>query len=124
MHVSLTPSLAFAAIRMSRLQLEAFCLNEVSLTTFYKDILEKGQRPHGTPASTATTQSIAGLEPVPEASIPSLGLGPGILGGEGTVGLGNGQSAAMASIRMSSPMAFLRRGSVQYDGMGLGSKGK
>ncbi|KAH0597301.1 hypothetical protein MHUMG1_04678 [Metarhizium humberi] len=105
-------------------ELEAFCLNEVALTAFYKDILDKGQRPHGTPASTATTQSIAGLEPVPEASIPSLGLGPGILGGDGAGGVGNGHSAAMASMRMSSPMAFLRRGSVQYDGMGLGSKGK
>lgn len=106
-------------------ELEAFCHNEPALTAFYKDILEKGQRPHGTPASTATTQSIVGLESVPEASIPSLGLGPGVLGADLAGGASNGHSAAaMASIRMSSPMAFLRRGSVQYDGMGLGSKGK
>lgn len=105
-------------------ELEDFCHNEPALTAFYKEILEKGQRPHGTPASTATNQSVAGLDPVPEASIPTLGLGPGVLGGEGPGGAGNGHSAAMASIRMSSPMAFLRRGSVQYDGMGLGSKGK
>ncbi|GAB0136890.1 hypothetical protein EsDP_00005176 [Epichloe bromicola] len=105
-------------------ELEVFCHNEVALTAFYKDILEKGQqRPHGTPTSTATTHSMAGLESVPEASIPSLGLPPGVLG-ESSPG-GNGHSAsAMASMRMSSPMAFLRRGSVQYDGMGLGSKGK
>ncbi|KAK2608964.1 vacuolar membrane-associated protein iml1 [Conoideocrella luteorostrata] len=110
-------------------EFEAFCQNEVALTTFYKEILEKGQqqRPHGTPASTATTQSVAGLESVPETSIPLLGLPPGVLG-EHSAGAGgaNGHhsTSAMASIRMSSPMAFLRRGSVQYDGMGLGSKGK
>jgi hypothetical protein len=107
-----------------KMELEKFCHSEPALTAFYKEILEKGQRPHGTPASTATTHSVAGLEPVPEASIPSLGLGPGVLGGEGGGGVGNGHPASMASMRMSSPMAFLRRGSVQYDGMGLGSKGK
>ncbi|KAG6039131.1 hypothetical protein E4U41_003189 [Claviceps citrina] len=109
-----------------RTELEVFCHNEAGLTAFYKDLLEKGQQQRlvGTPASTATTLSIAGLESVSEASIPSLGLPPGVLG-DNYAGSGGGHPAsAVAGIRMNSPMAFLRRGSVQYDGMGLVSKGK
>ncbi|KAG6006173.1 hypothetical protein E4U21_007283 [Claviceps maximensis] len=107
-----------------RTELELFCHNEAALTEFYKDILERGQqRLHGTPASTATTLSIAGLDSVPEASIPSLGLPPGVLSDSSPSISGQSASAA-ASIRISNPMAFLRRASVQYDGMGSVSKGK
>ena len=107
--------------------------------------------PLGTPASTATTQSHAttatGFESL-EPNIPTLGLPPGVLGDTSPLPVGNNSNsngnsgpnsvlaspagalangqqqqsaAAMASIRMASPMAFLRRGSVQYDGLGLGS---
>lgn len=115
--------------------LEAFCQSETALTAFYKDMMEKGQQggaPQGTPASTATAQSVAGTDAVPEASIPVLRLPPGVLGehdGTGghaaaTAAAAAAAAASMASMRVNSPMAFLRRGSVQYDGMGLGSKGK
>lgn len=107
-----------------RAEFEQFCLNEAALTAFYKDVLEKGhQRPHGTPASTATTLSLAGLDSVPESSIPSLGLPPGVLTDTSSAVSGNSAST-VTSIRMSNPMAFLRRSSVQYDGMGSVSKGK
>ncbi|KAG6160492.1 hypothetical protein E4U37_000097 [Claviceps purpurea] len=103
---------------------EDFCRNESALTAFYKDVLERGpQRPFGTPASTATTLSIGGMEPIPEASIPSLGLPPGVLGDRYS-GADGQNVAAGASMRVNKPTAFLRRGSVQYDGLGGGSKGK
>ncbi|KAK5998651.1 Vacuolar membrane-associated protein iml1 [Cladobotryum mycophilum] len=96
--------------------LETFCNDASALEAFYKETLERGQRVEGTPA-TAAVSGPAGLEAVPEASIPTLGLPPGVLASMDAPG-------SMAAIRMGSPMAFLRRGSVQFDGMGLGSKGK
>ncbi|KOS17716.1 Vacuolar membrane-associated protein iml1 [Escovopsis weberi] len=96
--------------------LEAFCGNTALLEAFYKEVLEKGQRTVGTPATApaASFPTTAGLDPVPEASIPSLGLPPGVL----SAGDGLGP---VANLRIGSPMVFLRRGSVQYDGLGLGS---
>lgn len=88
-------------------ELDAFCKDHVSLEAFYKEAWEKGQGIQGTPATIMPTV----LEAVPEASIPTLGLPPGVLGG----GPGPGGDAG-GSIRLSSPMAFLRRGSVQHDG--------
>lgn len=90
-------------------ELQAFCGDAAALEAFYKETLERSQATQGTPATTASL----GLESVPEASIPTLGLPPGVLGGEGG-----------GSIRIGSPMAFLRRSSVQYDGLGLGSKAR
>lgn len=92
--------------------IETFCKDGPSLEDFYKETLEKGQAVPSTP-STVT----GGLDPVPEASIPSLGLPPGVLGeGGGTPG--------GASLRLGSPMGFLRRSSVQIENLTLGGKGK
>ena len=89
-------------------EFEAFCKDAAGLEEFYKEALEKGQAVPGTPSTVGPS---SGLEAVPEASIPSLGLPPGVLEG-GHTG---------ASIRMGSPMSFLRRGSVQIEGLGLSS---
>lgn len=86
--------------------LEAFCLDPIGLDSFYTETLERAQRVQGTPATAGPTI----LEAVPEASIPTLGLPQSVLGG----GSDNG-----GSIRLSSPMSFLRRASVQHDA-GLG----
>jgi hypothetical protein len=88
-------------------ELEAFCKDAATLEEFYKEAMEKGQAVPGTPS----TVGHPGLEAVPEASIPTLGLPPGVLEG-GHTG---------ASMRMGSPMSFLRRGSVQIEGLGLSS---
>ncbi|RFU72939.1 hypothetical protein TARUN_9326, partial [Trichoderma arundinaceum] len=97
-------------------ELEAFCSDASALEAFYKETLEKGQHIQGTPA-TAAAANPPGLEAVPEASIPTLGLPPGVL-----ASLDGGGGPAAAALRIGSPMMFLRRGSVQFDGMGLGSK--
>ncbi|KAK7417565.1 vacuolar membrane-associated protein iml1 [Neonectria punicea] len=81
---------------------EDFCRDVSGLEAFYAEALEKGQNIQGTPA-TAMAPTL--LDPVPEASIPTLGLPPGVLGGDGG-----------PAKRLNSPMSFLRRGSVQYDG--------
>ncbi|ODA78017.1 hypothetical protein RJ55_06620 [Drechmeria coniospora] len=99
--------------------LETLCHDAAALEAFYGETFDKGQHVHDTPSSVSTAPH---LEPVPEASIPSLGLPPGVLGN-----LDGGAGAAAttaAAARLGSPMVFLRRGSVQYDGMGLGSRGK
>ncbi|KAH8123129.1 hypothetical protein LI328DRAFT_157154 [Trichoderma asperelloides] len=94
-------------------ELEAFCSDAAALEAFYKETLERGQIIQGTPA-TAATVNPPGLEAVPETSIPSLGLPPGVL-----ASLDSG-----AAMRIGSPMMFLRRGSVQFDGLGLGGSKK
>ncbi|KAH6607598.1 hypothetical protein Trco_003911 [Trichoderma cornu-damae] len=96
-------------------ELEAFCSDALALEAFYKETLEKSQHIQGTPA-TAAVASPPGLEAVPEASIPTLGLPPGVLASMDGIG------GPAATLRIGSPMMFLRRGSVQFDGMGLGSK--
>ncbi|KAL6862750.1 vacuolar membrane-associated protein iml1 [Amphichorda felina] len=97
-------------------EVEAFCSNAAVLEEFYKETLEKSQ---AVPSTPSTLGQMSVLDPVPEASIPTLGLPPGVLGGDGGGGFMGG-----ASVRMGSPMSFLRRGSVQLEGLGLGSKGK
>ncbi|KAH6895846.1 hypothetical protein B0T10DRAFT_558019 [Thelonectria olida] len=86
-------------------ELEVFCRDSAALEAFYRDALENGLGVQGTPA---TAMAATPLEAVPEASIPTLGLGPGVLGG-----VGDGGAAVK---RLNSPMSLLRRGSVQYDG--------
>lgn len=107
-----------------------FCQNAAALEEFYKEALERAQAIPGTP-STVGHSSV--LEAVPEANIPTLGLPPGVLNSEfgaaaaaaGAAGGASGLGAnGMSSIRMGSPMAYLRRTSVQYDGLGLGGTGK
>lgn len=87
-------------------ELEVFCHDAAALEAFYCDALENGLGVQGTPA---TAVAPTPLEAVPEASIPTLGLGPGVLGGV----VGDGGAAVK---RLNSPMSLLRRGSVQYDG--------
>lgn len=113
--------------------LEKFCSSKADLETFYKDLLERGQRTStpGTPqtvASIPASSSSVNLQPLPE--IPTLGLPQSVLmqdhigsGGVGGNGGGGPGSAMASAARMGSPM-MLRRSSVQYDGLGLGSKGK
>ncbi|KAM5348222.1 hypothetical protein ACJ41O_008046 [Fusarium nematophilum] len=83
--------------------LEEFCRDAAGLEAFYIEALEKGQGVQGTPATAAVPTM---LEAVPEASIPTLGLPPGVLG--------NNDGGPPAK-RLNSPMSFLRRSSVQYD---------
>ena len=110
--------------------LEAFCKDAEALESFYRDMLERGERVPGTPMTVSTVLSVPALDPVPESSIPSLGLPPGVLaahhqehllGPDGNGSAGGGLPASMRN-SIGSPMSILRRGSVQYDGMGLGSK--
>lgn len=106
-------------------ELEMFCNDRAALEAFYRETLERGKRVNGTPSSLSAPSA---LEPVPEASIPSLGLPPGVLGGAGA-GTGGGggtgeggeggegtapgsSSPAAGSVRVGSPMAGLRRGSL------------
>ena len=98
-------------------EMEAFCSDAAALEEFYRETLEKSQ---AVPSTPSTIGQLSVLDPVPEASIPTLGLPPGVLGGDG----GAGGAVGGASVRMGSPMSFLRRGSVQLEGLGLGSKGK
>lgn len=102
--------------------LQNFCNDAAALEAFYRDLLERSERVPGTPATVASIPPVSLLDPVPESNIPSIGLGPGVLGGQD--GLGSPAGGAMASaVKTGSPMTFLRRGSVQFDGLGLGSKG-
>lgn len=110
--------------------LEAFCKDPEALESFYRDLLERGERVPGTPMTVSTVMSVPALDAVPESSIPSLGLPPGVLAAhhqehlrdvEGNSVAGGGLPANIRNT-IGSPMSILRRGSVQYDGMGLGSK--
>ncbi|KAI6778338.1 Vacuolar membrane-associated protein iml1 [Emericellopsis cladophorae] len=60
-------------------ELEDFCSIRAGLETFQKDTMERGEIVPGTPALLVAS----GLEALPEASIPTLGLRPGVLGREG-----------------------------------------
>ncbi|KAF4469634.1 vacuolar membrane-associated iml-1 [Fusarium albosuccineum] len=92
-------------------EIEDFCNDAEGLEAFYREAMEKGQGVQGTPA-TAAVPTV--LEAVPEASIPTLGLPPGVLGG----------SDGAPTKRLNSPMSFLRRSSVQYDsGSSLSGRG-
>ncbi|KXH31859.1 domain found in Dishevelled [Colletotrichum simmondsii] len=127
-------------------ELEAFCNDGPGLEAFYKETLERGP-PQAMTTPGAMRPTVVGLEAVPEASIPMLGLPAGVLGdlhsgGGGGGGLGyGGAGGGPEGLRglhigggspspgprslMSSPaagMQFLRRASVQ-DGLGLGGGG-
>ncbi|OAA62311.1 Dishevelled, Egl-10, and Pleckstrin domain protein [Cordyceps fumosorosea ARSEF 2679] len=119
--------------------LEAFCKDSEALESFYRDLLDRGQRVPGTPMTVSTVLSVPAApdHPVPESSIPSLGLPPGVLAAhhhhhhlqdppqgavDGSNGGGGGGLPANIRNSIGSPMSILRRGSVQYDGLGLGSK--
>ncbi|KAK1988444.1 domain found in Dishevelled [Colletotrichum cereale] len=129
------PGLGAAADPMPILeQLDAFCNDKAGLEAFYKETLERGP-PGAMTTPGAMRPTTMGLEAVPEASIPTLGLPAGVLGDlhssgpggggpEGLRGLGGSPSPGPRSL-MSSPaagMQFLRRASVQ-DGLGLGGGG-
>ncbi|KAM6533521.1 vacuolar membrane-associated protein iml1 [Fusarium falciforme] len=86
-----------------KIEIEEFCRDAAALEAFYREAMEKNQAVQGTPA-TAAVPTV--LEAVPEASIPTLGLPPGVLGG----------NDGAPTKRLNSPMSFLRRSSVQYDG--------
>ncbi|KAK2063572.1 domain found in Dishevelled [Colletotrichum caudatum] len=118
-------------------QLDAFCSDKAGLEEFYKETLERG--PPGTMTTPgAMRPTTMGLEAVPEASIPTLGLPAGVLGDLHSPGPGSGGSGGPEGLRglggspspvpwslMGSPaagMQFLRRGSVQ-DGLGRGGGG-
>ncbi|KAM3518147.1 hypothetical protein NHJ13051_008410 [Beauveria bassiana] len=110
--------------------LEAFCQDPEALESFYRDILERGERVPGTPMTASTVLSAPTQDQVPESSIPSLGLPPGVLaahqellnGADGNNGGAGGGLSASIRGSVGSPMSILRRGSVQYDGQGLGSR--
>ncbi|KAH6710497.1 vacuolar membrane-associated protein iml-1 [Verticillium dahliae] len=107
---------------------ESFCGDASALEAFYKEVLEKSRdarSPMTTPANVLGHQGAGGLEAVPEASIPSLGLPERMLGemrdfsspSPGPGALRASTTATTAMGMMSSPVltgvSFLRRGSVQ-----------
>ena len=93
-------------------QLEAFCRDGPALDSFYKELLERPVREPQTPATGAASASqsgglgAVGLDVVPEASIPTLGLPPAVLR----------EGRDVSPARAVSPahgMRSFRRGSVQ-----------
>jgi len=108
-------------------ELEAFCLDGPALDSFYRELLERAARqqtaatpPSGRIRTTGGGGGGGGLN-VPEASIPTLGLPPGVLtpnaaaaAREEYLGLGS-----VASSRLGSPVMTLRRGSAQDGMLGL-----
>ncbi|KAI0871569.1 vacuolar membrane-associated protein iml-1 [Hypoxylon argillaceum] len=84
--------------------LTAFCTDKRALEAFYKETLEKGiETPVATPADSGV---------IPDASIPSLGLPPGVLSASG------GELLTSPTPRASTPSLasslLFRRGSVQF----------
>ncbi|KAG9259058.1 uncharacterized protein F5Z01DRAFT_22878 [Emericellopsis atlantica] len=98
-------------------EFESFCYNAPALEELWREVTERG---HAVPSTPSTIGPLSNLEAVPEASIPTLGLPPGVLGGDGASYPGGGG----ASMRMGSPMSLLRRGSVQLEGLGLSTSSK
>lgn len=98
--------------------LEAFCLNGPGLDAFYREVTEKGvpSVSASTPTAGPTPSYSSVITPVPEASIPAIELGRGLVSNSETNG-GN-------SPRVNSPaqilLPFTRRTSVQ-DGI-LGTR--
>ncbi|KAH8879677.1 vacuolar membrane-associated protein iml-1 [Thozetella sp. PMI_491] len=88
----------------------AFCQDANALEAFYKELLERGvQRPpNPTPLFMAQTQLPAA---VPEQSIPTLGLPPGVLAAAASDTSGSPRVGSPAM--MMSASQLLRRGSVQ-----------
>ncbi|KAB5532668.1 hypothetical protein GE09DRAFT_373293 [Coniochaeta sp. 2T2.1] len=125
---TLRPAMAAVEPEAVKTELEAFCQDGPALDTFYRELIERAAAAAGTPPTTNNSRLLQtiGLTNVPEASIPSLGLPPGVLtpgsarGEEylgGIVGFGS-----VGSSRVSSPhpaQLALRRGSVQDGILGL-----
>ncbi|KAI0010035.1 hypothetical protein F4779DRAFT_627468 [Xylariaceae sp. FL0662B] len=89
--------------------LEAFCSDAEALEAFYRETLEKGIV--GTPVVGAAP---AIPDAVPDASIPTLGLPPGVLGSGST---GDAAASPGPSFRVGTPSlagTLFRRGSVQH----------
>jgi hypothetical protein len=130
----LRPALASMEPETLLNELEAFCLDGPALDTFYREVLaQRAAAPPPASASAAATppfhrglmMTAAGL---PDASIPTLGLPPGVLtpGGSASAreeylgGLGLGGS--VGSSRVGSPAVgqlAMRRASVQDGLLGL-----
>ncbi|KAI0150360.1 hypothetical protein GGR57DRAFT_193497 [Xylariaceae sp. FL1272] len=99
-----TSAHAFPEPEQLKDELMAFCTDKNALELFYRETLEKGiETPSFQPSEASA---------VPDASIPSLGLPPGILSAGGNDVLGT------PSPRINNPglanSLFFRRGSVQH----------
>ncbi|KAI1811380.1 hypothetical protein GGS20DRAFT_563298 [Poronia punctata] len=82
----------------------AFCTDKESLRAFYKEVLERGVE---TPSAAPTDGGV-----IPDYSIPSLGLPPGILSSGGLDQLAS--PIPRASTPSLTNSLLFRRGSVQY----------
>lgn len=130
------PSMAALEPESVKSELEAFCQDGPALDSFYRELLE---RTAAAPPPAATPPNRPGtVGNVPESSIPSLGLPPGVLtpGAAAAAareeylgGLGLGFGGSLGSSRVGSPAVglgaahpsqlALRRGSVQDGLLGL-----
>jgi hypothetical protein len=90
-------------------QLQSFCDDGPALDAFYKEMLERpSQQTHTPPTGAVGSNAGGGLQVVPEASIPILGLPPGVLR--------EGPLRGVSPARVGSPaqgMGLFRRGSIQ-----------
>lgn len=98
-------------------EMDRFCRDKEGLEAFYRETLEKGaaaQTPGIAPGGPSVGVGPGGLEVVPEANIPSLGLPPGVLKEREREA-----SPARGFPGQGLGVAAFRRRSVQ-DGIGLG----
>lgn len=105
-------------------EMDKFCQDREGLENFYRETLEKGavaQTPGVVPGGGAIGVGPGGLEVVPEANIPSLGLPPGVLKEREREGspARTGFPGPSAYPGQGLGVAAFRRRSVQ-DGIGLG----
>ena len=108
-------------------ELEAFCRDTAALDAFYREVLERAtaqqqqqqqqQQPSATPSVGATPAPSVGQGGVPDTSIPTLGLPPGIMAA--AVGPDAVGSPRVGSPALMSASQLLRRGSVQDGILGL-----
>ncbi|KAI1081663.1 vacuolar membrane-associated protein IML1 [Whalleya microplaca] len=109
---SAKPSYTFGEPEALKDVLDAFCNDAAALEAFYKETLEKGVT--GTPMVGAEASGIP--DAVPDASIPMLGLPPGVLGSGSTAG--DATASPGPSFRVGTPSLagslLFRRGSVQH----------
>ena len=107
-------------------EMDSFCQDKEGLEAFYRETLEKGAAAQTTPGIVPGGGSVGvgpgGLEVVPEANIPSLGLPPGVLRErerEGSPARGGFPGSVPGFPGQGMGVAAFRRRSVQ-DGIGLG----
>lgn len=112
-----SPSLEPEAIKD---ELVAFCSNAAILEAFYKETLERGtQALSSSPPATGAAAEQNDSD-VLEGNIPALGLPPGVLGGTNS-GANSGTPRSGAGSGVPAMVgSFLRRGSVQYEGLSPG----